>query len=374
MEHQLHNRRRRGEGSIYTKPRSPFLWIKYYKTGKPIRESTRTGDQAKAARFLRQRLAEVGSDPAESPRIEQLVDDLFRDYRINEHRSLDDVKTRWRLHLKPFLGSVPATQLDSRLLARYIDGRREENASNATINRELACLKRMYRLAYLSTPPRVASVPHFPHLKENNVRQGFVTPEQFAKLVAHCPDLWLRAMLETAYNYGWRVSELLNLRVCQVDLVARTIRLEPGTTKNQEGREVTIESARLLELLHQCVVGKCQEDHVFTRGAKPIRDFRKRWQNLCTAAGVPGLLFHDLRRTAARNLRAAGVPEEIIMRIAGWKTSSVFKRYAIVDKADVRAALQQLERARQKQFDHTDGRISTGPEYPPLSQPPIAAY
>ncbi|MBZ5613241.1 MAG: tyrosine-type recombinase/integrase [Acidobacteriia bacterium] len=371
MEHQY--RRLRGEGSIYTRPRSPFLWIKYYRAGKPIRESTRTGDLGKASRLLHQRLAEVAPDLAESLKIEQLVDDLFRDYRINEHRSLDDVKTRWRLHLRPFFGSVLATELDSRLLARYIDGRREEHASNATINRELACLKRMYRLAYRSNPPRVPSVPYFPHLKETNVRQGFVTPEQFAKLVAHCPDLWLRAMLETAYNYGWRVSELLNLRVCQVNLVARTIRLEPGTTKNHEGREVTIESGRLLELFCQCVEGKRAEDHVFTRGDKPIRDFRKRWQTLCTAAAVPGLLFHDFRRTAARNLRAAGVPEEIIMRIAGWKTSSIFKRYAIVDKADVRAALQQLERARQKPLDPTDVRSSTEPEYPPVSQLPIAA-
>ena len=162
MEYE--HRRFRGEGSIYSRPRSPFLWIKYYRAGKPIRESTRTGDPGKAARFLHQRLAEVGSDSTEGLRIEQLADDLFRDYRINEQRSLDDVQTRWRLHLKPFLGSVPATQLDSRLLACYIDGRREEHASNATINRELACLKRMYRLAYRSTPPRVASVPDFPHL------------------------------------------------------------------------------------------------------------------------------------------------------------------------------------------------------------------
>lgn len=365
MEHP--HRRLRGEGSIYSRPRSPFFWIKYYKRGRPIRESTRTGDLGKAARFLHQRLAEVASDPAEGPRIEQLVDDLFRDYRIKEQRSLDDVETRWRLHLKPFFGSVPATELDSRLLARYIDGRREEHASNATINRELACLKRMYRLACQSTPPRVESVPHFPHLKETNVRQGFVTPEQYRKLVAHCPDLWLRALLETAYNYGWRVSELLNLRVGQVDLFGRTIRLEPGTTKNLEGREVTIESRRLLELLQQCMEGKCHEDHVFTRGDRPIRDFRKRWKNLCAAAGVPNLLFHDLRRTAARNLRAAGVPEEIIMRIAGWKTSSIFKRYAIVDKADVRAALQKLEQTRQNQIDHTNGRSSTGPESVPLA-------
>ena len=284
-----------------------------------------------------------------------------------QQRSLDDVEARWRLHLRPFFGSVPAAQLDSRLLADYVDRRREEHAGNATINRELACLKRMYRIAYLSTPPRVESVPHFPHLKETNVRKGFVTPEQYAELVAHCPDLWLRALLETAYHYGWRVSELLNLRVGQVDLVSRTIRLEPGTTKNQEGREVTIESGRVLELLRQCVEAKRLDAHVFTRGDKPIRDFRKRWKNLCTAAGVPGLLFHDLRRTAARNLRAAGVPEEIIMRIAGWKTSGVFKRYAIVNNADVRAALQQLEQVRRKQIDHTNGRSSTGPEYVPRS-------
>ena len=108
--------------------------------------------------------------------------------------------------------------------------------------------------------------------------------------------------------------------------MARTIRLDPGSTKNQEGREVTIESGTLLQLIRHCVEGKRPEDHVFTRGDKPIRDFRKSWENLCTAAGVPDLLFHDLRRTAARNLRAAGIAEEVIMRIAGWRTSSMFKR------------------------------------------------
>ena len=82
-----------------------------------------------------------------------------------------------------------------------------------------------------------------------------------------------------------------------------------------------------------------------------------------------GLLFHDLRRTAARNLRAAGVPEEIIMRIAGWKTSGVFKRYAIVNNADVRAALQRLERARQKRPDLIDGRSSTDRAPLPASAP-----
>ena len=114
MENQ--QRRLRGEGSIYSRARSPFLWIKYFIAGEPVRESTRTANFREAARILRQRLAEIESTPAESPRIEQLANDLFRDYRINEHRSLTDVQARWRLHLKPFLGSVPATELDSRRL------------------------------------------------------------------------------------------------------------------------------------------------------------------------------------------------------------------------------------------------------------------
>lgn len=268
---------------------------------------------------------------------------------------------------------MSAAELDSRQLECYVDSRREQHATNATINRELACLKRMYRIAYQASPPRVPSVPHFPHLRENNVRQGFVTPEQYANLVAHCKDHWLRTMLETAHNYGWRVSELLDLRVGRVDLVARTIRLDPGTTKNLEGREVTIESGVLLQLLRLCVEGKRPEDYVFTRGVKPVRDFRKSWENLCADAGVPALLFHDLRRTAARNLRAAGVPEEIIMRIAGWKTSNVFRRYAIVDKTDIRAALQQLERARQERADQTDER-SVGSKCSPLCQPPVTIH
>jgi len=350
---ETQQRRQRGEGSIYHNPRSRFLWVKYHFAGKAFRESSRSADPAKAARFLRQRMAQIergesGGPQIEKVRIEHLAEDFLRDYRINGHKSLADVEARWRLHLQPFFGSIKAIQLGSTLLAQYIDQRQQERASNATINREMACLKRMYRLGYLSTPPKVLRVPNIPHLQENNARQGFLTTEQYSNLVALCPDLWLRALLETAHQYGWRVSELLNLRVGQVDLVARTIRLEPGTTKNREGREVTIESGALLELLRQCVEGKRQDDHVFTRGNKPIRDFRQSWENLCTAATVPGLLFHDLRRTAARNLRAAGVPEEIIMRIAGWKTSSIFRRYAIVDKADVREALQRLERARQE--------------------------
>lgn len=151
----------------------------------------------------------------------------------------------------------------------------------------------------------------------------------------------------------------------------RVIRLEPGTTKNSEGREVVMTDA-VYTLFSACVVGKKTDAFVFTRkNGKPVRDFRTTWENACVRAGVgrvvcarcmeskiagqqctkcktkhskySGLIFHDLRRTAARNLRRAGVAEGAIMSIGGWKTRSVFERYAIVSRSDIADAMKKLQ-------------------------------
>jgi integrase len=234
---------------------------------------------------------------------------------------------------------------------RYIDERQKEGAENATINRELAALKRMFNLGREATPPKVRDVPYISMLKEDNIRTGFIEMKQHDVLASECAKvgLWLTAVFEVGYTYGWRHEEVLRIRVRQLDLFAKTIRLEPGTTKNSEGREVTM-TQPVFELLSRRVVGKGADDFVFTRkDGKPLKDFRASWGKVCEAAGVAGLLFHDLRRTAARNLRKAGVPETVIMKIGGWKTRTVFTRYAIVKQSDIAAAMQTLEVEQQKE-------------------------
>ena len=174
----------------------------------------------------------------------------------------------------------------------------------------------------------------FPHLTENAPRQGFVEDQKYLKLVKHAEDLVADANLATAYAFGFRKSELLlNMKVRQIDLENRTIRLYSGTTKNDDGRIAKM-TTEVYGLLRDCVCHKEPGDHVFTRANnEPVRNFRGAWYSLCEKAGLgkfvagadgklkwDGLLFHDLRRSAVRNMVRRGVSETVAMRVSGHKT------------------------------------------------------
>ena len=341
--------RPRGTGSVYQQQGSANWWIQYYRNGKVYRQSARTPKRREAEKLLQKKLGEIATHNFIEPRsekilVKELADDLLREYKINNRKSLDDLKTRWKKHLSSEFGDLRAAHVGNDHLTRYIAKRQQEEASNATINRELAALKRMFSLGVRAR--KVYTAPSFPHLEERNVRKGFVEDAQYEALASACAveGLWLRAMFEVAYNFGWRVSELQKLRVRQIDLIARTIRLEPGETKNDEGRTVVM-TGIISALLQQCVVGKQPEDCVFTRShGKPVRDFRGAWAKVCTEAKVPELLFHDLRRTAVRNMVRRGIPERVAMTISGHKTRAVFDRYNIVSESDLRDAAVKLER------------------------------
>jgi integrase len=351
--------RRRGSGSIYQLPGCKTWTIQFYRDHRIVREATGLTDYQAARQQLNRRLNEVTEGTYIPPklartRVDELGELILRDYRINKHKSLDDLQARWELHLKPFFGHLRAMDVTSTLIDRYVDerltqtSRSGEKTKNATINREMAALKRMFRLGYYATPPLVTRLPRFPKLEENNVREGFAEDGQCERIIEYCPELWFRGLVECGRTYGWRESELLNLRVKQIDMMQRVIRLAPGTTKNKSGRNVAM-TAAVAGLLGALVEGKGPDDFLFTRpDGKPVRSFKKLWRNACISAEVPALLFHDLRRTRARDMRRAGISEEEIMKIGGWKTASVFKRYAIVDESDMRAAMGKLERKREQ--------------------------
>ena len=244
----------------------------------------------------------------------------------------------------------------------FVQERQDAEASNAEINRELSVLKRMYTLALEAG--KLLHRPHIQMLQEHNVRTGFFERQQFEEVREHLPE-HLRGVVTFAYITGWRIqSEVLPLQWRQVDLSGGTVRLDPGTTKNDEGRVFPFD---LMPELQQVVEGQQQRaealrqqgrlvpwifhevgETLLDRSGRANHAFRVAWRDASKKAGCPGRIPHDFRRTAVRNLTRAGVPERVAMQLTGHKTRSVFDRYDIVNEADLRAAVAQLDRAAAK--------------------------
>ena len=173
--------------------------------------------------------------------------------------------------------------------------------------------------------------------------------------------------VEFAYLTGWRLGEILPLTWRQIDLKAGIIRLEPGSTKNDEGRSFPFRAlpalAALIERQREATTLAERETKriipwVFHREGEPIRDFRGAWKTACIAAGLfrvllptpgetdgekrPTRPFHDLRRTAVRNLERAGVSRSVAMKLTGHKTESIYRRYAIVNEGDLAQGVAKL--------------------------------
>lgn len=356
--------KRRDYGSGSYSMRGGRVWIHYYKDGVRHSESTGSDNVTHAKAMLKQRLAAIASGEFMSVRDRRItVDEIFQlvidDYRMNDKSSLKKIEQSWQWQnskhpdrpahvgkLKAFFGGRRASEVSTTLLNRFVLQCQAEDLSNATINRYMSALKRAFNLAYRSTPRKVQQVPVFPQrLKESKPRQGFIEQAQYDALCKHASgELWLRTLLALGYTFGFRRGELLNLRCEQVDLAERTIRLYRGETKSGEGRLVKL-TQETFTLLSACVAEKQPTDHVFTRADRtPIMDFRKAWDKLCKAAGVE-LLFHDLRRSAARNLIRAGIPQHTAQAITGHKTASVFSRYDIVSTGDLEQAARRIEQA-----------------------------
>jgi integrase len=356
-----------GAGSLfqrrYPDGRLTETWtIQFSVDGRRVREATGLRSRAEAQKLLALRLAKVArGEYAKTQTRAALMEELWKS--LDAHLRADGRKDaalrlawQWREHIGPVFGLMRASRVTTADIAAYTAARREQKAAPATINRELAVLRRMFRLGAEATPPTVERVPRIHMLTESNVRTGFVEQAAFEKLCGLANELWLRTFLELGFTYGWRRNELLSLCVKNVDLLGRKVRLEVGSTKNREGREVAL-TTQALELLRACCAGKRPEDAVFTRGEKntPVRDMRDAWYALCTKAGLGrwegdgkkkkyvGLTPHDLRRSAAKNARRKGIPESVIMKLGGWKTASMFRRYAIVSEADQLAAVAVLE-------------------------------
>lgn len=224
-------------------------------------------------------------------------------------------------------------------------------AANGTINRELATLSKLLRLAY--EHGKLQRFPVVKKLREADPRAGFVTCEQFTSVRKHLPDE-LKVAMTVAYMFGWRKREVLDLKRHHYNAQDGTLRLDPGATKNRERRVVRVTpelramldaqvaAVRELERKDQRVIPWLFPHLDGDLAGERIVDPRKVWEAACKAAGLPALLIHDLRRSAVRNMEQAGVPRSVAMKLTGHKTENVYRRYAIVSDADLASAAARI--------------------------------
>jgi integrase len=316
------------------------------------RESEKKGD---AQALLTSRLGDSGKGIAVSPKIGKVVlrealQAVIDDQTTRGRKSIDATQRRIDLHVLPYFGpdrrmsTISGQDVESYRAFRMT----EQKAKLATTNRELAVLRRAFRLARKRGVLMV--IPDIETPKEDNARTGFLEPAQFDAICAHLPAD-LQAPVRFAYITGWRFkSEVLPLTADRVDLQVGAVKLHPGETKNGRGRTfmLTVDLRRILTAALANLGALKQRGivsgWVFHRAdGTRILDMRKRWKTACEAAGYPHALFHDFRRSAVRTLERSGVPRSTAMSMVGHETESIYRRYAIQDEVMLREGAARLD-------------------------------
>jgi integrase len=349
--------RPRLSGSIYKRKGSANYYVAYCHNGRQVVEATHQADYNVAARMLREKLRTAGTPQhVTAAERKQTFDDVAALIRADYQRK----KNRTTRELERILGQVKQHFAGAWLsvtvprIEQYATDCVAKGDAPASVNRRLACLRRMSRLAAKQGIGARLDITLFP---EDNARSGFVDPADFAAVQRQLPpdvadfvewtyrSAWRRAMVE---SLCWHHCEL---QVKKSRLISASVRLPGVLMKNKTPYTLPVTGALLEVLCRRWAKRVLACARVFHQDGRPLTDFRTTWEKACEAAGFPNLLLHDLRRSAARNLRRAGVDESTIMRIGGWKTASMFRRYAITDDADVIDGLDKLDSyvARQLQ-------------------------
>lgn len=352
---------RAADGSL---KESAVIWLKYRDAlGVLRRESSGTEKDQEARRLLKQREGAAVEGRVIVPRADRvtiaaLAENLKADYKANGRRSADRLGFSLA-HLLPFFGARKAVQVSSADVTAYRVQRQTAGAAAATVNRELAALKRMFSLAVKGE--QLQRMPYIEMLRENNARRGFFEREQFESVRAHLPE-YARPAATFGYLTGWRLkSEILPLQWRLVDFKAGIVRLDVGTTKNNDGRTFPMipELRAMLEVQRAATTTLERKANsiipwVFhrTKRGRPLKGFTKAWRAACIAAGVPGRIPHDFRRTAVRNLERAGVPRSTAMAMVGHRTEAIYRRYAIVDEVMLREGAAKLAA-------YSEGKVGT---------------
>jgi integrase len=349
----------RGQGRVFRPTvggrESKVWWLDYGIHGKRYRESAHTTSKKEAMTLLRQNIEKrTGGTLTGRPdrvTLSNLKDELERHYSREGNASWKRAEQAF-VHLFEFFGKdARVINITRARVSDYQDSRLRDDAARNSVRYEVSILSAAFGVAV--DQEILAAKPAFKLLAEGEKRTGFFDAADFAALVVELPAD-IADLVRFLHATGWRRNEGAGLLWAQVEWDDEAfpgahaepvpgpnacIRIGAEQTKGNDSRVFPIACAPALRELLLSRFRIRNGLRVFHRAGKPIGDFRKVWARACKAADLNGRIVHDLRRTAARDFRRAGVSEGEIMKLCGWKTRTMFDRYNIIDDADLSRAV-----------------------------------
>jgi integrase len=317
--------------------------------GRQIRQSTKTDDKKLAERIYHKVLGAIAEGKwfERLPGEDKTFGEMMEKY-VTEHASKKVSEKSFRGYariLTSSLGSYTLTEVTPRVVNEYKEKRRRDGLKPASINRELATMKKAFNLAvkeweWLKDNP----VARVSMEEENNKRDRWLTAEEEERVLEVCPP-WLRELVTFALNTGMRLGEILSLEWKGVDLFKRTVTV--FKSKNKEPRTIPI-NQRVFELLKNKGKVKsiktnlvfCTNNHTMILKTSVDHAF----QSALKRAGIKDFRFHDLRHTAATRMVQAGKDLYKIQKLLGHKTPAMTQRYAHHYPESLRDAVDVLDK------------------------------
>ncbi|OPY06250.1 MAG: Tyrosine recombinase XerC [Syntrophorhabdus sp. PtaB.Bin184] len=360
---------------LYRKKGSNKWWMCFTANGVRYDKSTGTADKKLAGlifadmglKILKQEKLGV------EPELEYTFDDMTTKF-MDEYASRQEKSTKRRYeqslkHLQPFFGGRRLSEIDAKLIDRYMQKRLKETSCRktltkpATVNREFSMLARAFTLA-VSRKWQMAKVNPCStayngeplKLKENNERERYLINDEEERLLKETEgylkgQLW--EIVVVALYMGMREGEILKLKHGHVDLQNRKLTITKENSKNKVPRTIPIMSETVLEILKKRMTRKVvsiahpQDSLVFTTSSGKrvsARNVQRDFRKACRKAGIEDFVFHDLRHTFGTWLAQNGVDIYTIARYMGHEDLESTKRYTHHNAESLRASIGTIEK------------------------------
>ena len=327
--------------------RGKVWWVSYVYRGKRCRESTGTDNRKLAQRYYDKIKGEIAEGrlfrklPGEKKTFREMMEKFLLEYapkRKSEERFKGIAK-----NLISFIGDLTIMEITPKVVNEYKVKRYQDGVKPATINREIACLKKAFNLAYQEWEwIRENPISRVSMEKENNKRDRWLSKEEEVRLLNASPD-WMKELIVFALNTGMRLSEILTLTWDQIDLNRKILVIL--NSKNNEKRGIPLNEIVFEMLKNKSKIRSIKANLVFYN--KEHKQYNKvfishMFRKIVKKAEINNFRFHDLRHTFATRLVQAGVDIYRVSYLLGHKDLKTTQRYAHHWPESLRSAVETL--------------------------------